>query len=154
MGVGVAGRPAEMSGQVPGGTGPSRRAYAVGKNLLMNLEPSSLQQAFAEAESHADTATLQTLLSEDFRSIGDQGYMLDKAQWLGKFADFSYTGLQSSDVEVSCYDHAAIVRYVQHSTSIWRGQEMALTARVSQTWVEQADGWRLAGIQFSTLGDA
>jgi len=31
---------------------------------------------------------------------------------------------------------------------------MTLTARVSQTWIEQADSWRLAGIQFSTLDDA
>jgi hypothetical protein len=120
----------------------------------MNSEPHILQQAFAEAELQADTNTLQTLLTDDFRSIGDHGYMLDKAQWLGRFVDFSYTSLQSSDVEASCYDHAAIVRYVQRSSSIWQGQEMVLTARVSQTWVEQADGWRLAGIQFSTLGDA
>jgi hypothetical protein len=120
----------------------------------MSSEPRILQQAFAEAESQADTDTLRTLLTDDFRSIGDQGYVLDKAQWLGKFVDFSYTSLQSTDVEVSCYDRAAIVRYVQRSSSIWRGQEMASTARVSQTWVEQAGRWRLAGIQFSTLGDA
>ena len=99
-------------------------------------------------------SALQALLADDFRSIGDQGYVLDKAQWVGKFVDFSYTSLQSSDVEASCYDHAAIVRYVQRSSSTWQGQEMTLTARVSQTWIEQADGWRLAGIQFSTLADS
>lgn len=120
----------------------------------MTYDARELQQAFTEAELHADTSTLQVLLADDFRSIGDQGYMLDKAHWIAKFADFSYTSLQSSDVEVSRYDHAAIVRYVQRSESVWRGREMALTARVSQTWIEQADGWRLAGIQFSSLGDA
>jgi hypothetical protein len=113
-----------------------------------------LHHAFATAELQADTSTLQALLADDFRSIGDQGYLLDKAQWLGKFVDFSYTSLQSSDVEVSCYDHVAIIRYVERSSSTWQGQEMTLTARVSQTWIEQAEGWRLAGIQFSTLADA
>jgi hypothetical protein len=29
---------------------------------------------------------------------------------------------------------------------------MALTVRVSQIWVELSAGWRLAGIQFSSLG--
>lgn len=71
----------------------------------MTYDARELQQAFTEAELHADTSTLQVLLADD-------------------------------------------------SESVWRGREMALTARVSQTWIEQADGWRLAGIQFSSLGDA
>jgi hypothetical protein len=113
-----------------------------------------LQRAFDEAEARADTETLNSLLADDFRSIGEQGYVLDKAQWLGKFADFAYTSLESSDVEVSFYGHAAIVRCVQRSRSTWRGQEMALTVRVSQTWVELPEGWRLAGLQFSSHGGA
>jgi hypothetical protein len=40
---------------------------------------------------------------------------------------------------------------VQRSRSAWRGRPMAVAVRVSQTWVELADGWRLAGIQFSSL---
>jgi hypothetical protein len=113
-----------------------------------------LHQAFEEAELRADTDTLQALLADDFRSIGDQGYVLDKARWIGKFAEFAYISLESSDVEVRRYDHAAIVRCVQRSRSTWRDQEMALTVRASETWVEQPEGWRLAGIQFSTLTEA
>ncbi|MEU8335984.1 nuclear transport factor 2 family protein [Micromonospora tulbaghiae] len=110
-----------------------------------------LQRAFDEAELRADTDALDALLADDFRSIGEQGYVLDKAQWIGKFAEFGYTSLESGEVEVSFYGHAAIVRCVQRSHSTWRGQDMALTVRVSQTWVELPDGWRLAGIQFSSL---
>lgn len=113
-----------------------------------------LQRAFEEAELRADADALNALLADDFRSIGEQGYVLDKAQWVGKFADFAYTSVDSSEVEVSFYGHAAIVRYVQRSHSIWQGKEMALSVRVSQTWVELAEGWRLAGIQFSSLGGA
>lgn len=113
-----------------------------------------LHEAFEEAELRADADTLNALLAEDFRSIGEQGYVLDKAQWIGKFADFAYTSLQSSDVEVRSYGHAAIVRCVQRSRSVWRGQQMALTVRVGQTWVELPEGWRLAGIQFSSLPGA
>lgn len=111
-----------------------------------------LRQAFDEAELRGDASALNALLADDFRPIGDQGYVLGKAQWAAKFAEFSYTSLESSDVEVSFYGHAAIVRLVQTSHSTWRGQPMSLTTRVSQTWVELAEGWRLAGIQFSPLG--
>jgi hypothetical protein len=108
-------------------------------------------QAFAAAERNADTAALEHLLADDFRSIGDQGYVLDKAQWIGKFAEFAYVSLDHRDVEVCRYDHAAIVRCVQHSRSTWRGEEMTSTVRVSQTWVDQRGTWRLAGVQFSPL---
>jgi hypothetical protein len=30
---------------------------------------------------------------------------------------------------------------------------MTVNARVGQVWVEQAEGWRLAAIQFSSLAD-
>lgn len=140
--------PSSFSGSRP------RYSHAVRQNLRVTSDAHRLQQAFDEAELHADTDTLQALLADDFRSIGDQGYVLDKDQWIAKFAEFAYISLDSSDVEVRCYDHAAIVRCVQRSRSIWRDQEMALTVRVSQTWVEQPEGWLLAGIQFSTLGEA
>jgi hypothetical protein len=129
---------------------PSERT--VGQDLLVTTDVRRLQQAFDEAELGADTDALNALLADDFRSIGEQGYVLDKAQWIGKFAEFAYTSLESTDVEVCFYGHAAIVRCVQSSRSTWRGQEMALTVRVSQTWVELPEGWRLAGIQFSSLG--
>jgi hypothetical protein len=123
-------------------------------SLPVSPEIHRLHQAFQQAELRADTDALQALLAEDFQSIGDHGYVLDKAQWIAKFAEFAYTSLDSSDVDVRRYDRAAIVRCVQRSCSTWRDQEMALTVRASQTWVEQPEGWRLAGIQFSTLADA
>lgn len=119
----------------------------------MTIDVYDLRRAFDEAELRGDTESLDGLLADDFRSIGERGFVLDKAQWLGKFSEFAYTSLETGDVEVSDYGHAAIVRCVQRSRSIWRGQEMTLTVRVSQTWVDLPDGWRLAGIQFSSLGN-
>ncbi|WP_433825935.1 hypothetical protein ACQP2E_27980 [Actinoplanes sp. CA-015351] len=72
--------------------------------------------------------------------LGEQGFVLDKLQWLGKFAEFAYTSLESSDGEVCFYGHAAIIRCVQRGHSIWREQEMTLAVRVSQTWVELPEG--------------
>ena len=44
----------------------------------------------------------------------------------------------------------ALFRRGDHSQTLLR----ALTVRVGQTWVESPVGWRLAGIQFSSLGGA
>jgi ketosteroid isomerase-like protein len=85
-----------------------------------------LQRAFDDAELHADTGRLATLLADDFLAIGERGFQRR-------------------------YDQAAIVRCVQRSRASWRGEPMTLAVRLSQVWIRQPDGWRLAGIQFSTL---
>jgi ketosteroid isomerase-like protein len=59
--------------------------------------------------------------------------------------------METTEVHVRRYDGAAIVRCVQRSRASWRGEPMTLAVRLSQVWIRQADGWRLAGIQFSTL---
>jgi hypothetical protein len=66
----------------------------VGQDLVVISDVRRLQCAFDEAELRADTDTLNALLADDFRSIGEQGYLLDKAQWVGKFADFAYLSLE------------------------------------------------------------
>jgi hypothetical protein len=113
-----------------------------------------LQQAFDNAELHADTDRLSTLLADDFISIGERGFQLDKRQWIARHADFAYLSLETADLDVRCYDHAAIVRCVQRSQATWRGDAMTLAVRLSQVWIELPDGWRLAGIQFSPLDPA
>jgi hypothetical protein len=107
-------------------------------------------RAFQTAELQADTDRLDTLLTDDFRSIGERGYLLDKSAWIGRFTEFGYTDLETGEVDVCLYDRAAILRCVQHSRSVWRGQEMSLTNRVSQVWVGGSGTWQLAGIQFSS----
>jgi hypothetical protein len=113
-----------------------------------------LQQAFDHAELHADTDRLHTLLADDFMSIGERGYLLDKRQWIDRHADFAYLSLETTELDVRRYEHAAIVRCVQRSRATWRGEVMTLAVRLSQTWIELPDGWRLSGIQFSSLDPA
>jgi hypothetical protein len=113
-----------------------------------------LQQAFDDAELHADTDRLNTLLADDFISIGERGFQLDKRQWIARHADFAYLSLDTAELDVRRYDHAAIVRCVQRSRATWRGDAMTLAVRLSQVWIELPGGWRLAGIQFSPLDPA
>jgi hypothetical protein len=110
-----------------------------------------LQRAFDDAELRADAGRLEELLANDFQSIGEQGFVLDKRQWIGRHGDFRYLDIETTEVDVRHYDKAAIVRCVQRSRATWQGSQLTLAVRMSQVWVAQSGGWRLAGIQFSSL---
>lgn len=111
----------------------------------------TLQRTFDDAELRADTERLEALLVDDFLSIGERGFVLDKKRWVGRHEDFRYLSIETSEVDVRRYDRTAILRCVQRSSATWRGDPMTLATRVSQVWIERPDGWRLAAIQFSTL---
>jgi hypothetical protein len=111
-----------------------------------------LQRAFDDAELRGDAGRLGTLLAEDFLSIGEQGVQLGKQEWIGRHRGFRYLAIETTEVDVRRYDKTAIVRCVQRSRATWRGEPMTLAVRLSQVWVWQPDAWRLAAIQFSTLG--
>jgi hypothetical protein len=121
---------------------------AVADNVL------GLQQAFDDAELRGDASRLDALLADDFLSIGEQGYQLGKREWIDRHSDFRYLSIETSEVDVRNYDKTAIVRCAQRSRASWRGEEMSLAVRLSQVWVQQPGGWRLAAIQFSTLGSS
>jgi hypothetical protein len=108
-------------------------------------------RAFDEAELRADTDRVASLLAEDFLSIGERGFVLDKNQWVARHAEFAYRSTECLDTEVRRYEGCAIIRDVHHSRATWRGQAMELSTRRSQVWVELAGGWKLAGLQFSSL---
>jgi hypothetical protein len=54
-----------------------------------------LQQAFDDAELHAGTGRLNSLLADDFISTGERGFQLDKRQWIARHADFAYLSLET-----------------------------------------------------------
>jgi ketosteroid isomerase-like protein len=111
-----------------------------------------LQRAFDDAELHGDAARLEALLADDFASIGEQGFQLGKREWIDRHGEFRYLDIETTEADVRRYGKTAIVRCVQRSRATWRGEPLTLAVRLSQVWIQQPDGWRLAAIQFSTLG--
>jgi len=118
------------------------------KDMILNL-----QQQFDQAELHADTNALQTLLAEDFRSIGPKGFVLDKLQWIGRHTQFRYLQLETAETEVRLYPGAAIVTNMQHNKATYNGNQRELSVRVAQVWIKIDDNWQLASIQFSPMAD-
>lgn len=114
----------------------------------------AVQYRFDEAELNADRATLEELIADDFRSIGPKGFVMDKREWIDRHDLFRYLELQISELEVSRYGDAAIVRDVQTNHATYDDQEVRLSVRVSQTWVRNEGRWQLAGIQFSPMASA
>jgi hypothetical protein len=110
-----------------------------------------VMNAFRDAELSADADRLETLLADDFLSIGEQGYVLNTDEWIRRHEDFRYHTLEMTDTDIRCYDRSAIVRAIQFSTATWQGTAMEIRTRVSQTWVSLDGVWRLAAIQFSSL---
>jgi len=119
------------------------------------MEPTirTLQADFDRAELHADTARLRELIADDFLSIGPKGFVLDKQAWIGRHVHFRYEALDTSEMDIRCYDRAAIVRAVQKNRATYRNERVELTVRVSQVWVRRGDRWQIAGIQFSPMAD-
>ena len=56
-----------------------------------------------------------------------------------------------SEHDIRLYDKTALVRNVQHNKAQYKDQNVDLTVRVSQVWVQQDGEWRLVAIQFSPM---
>ena len=54
----------------------------------MNNTIRALQNEFDTAELNADTETLQRLIADDFLSIGQKGFVLDKQEWIDRHGHF------------------------------------------------------------------
>lgn len=111
----------------------------------------NLQHAFDQAELEGDRATLHHLLADDFVSIGPKGYLLNKEEWINRHDHFTYRALDVSDLDIRLYSNAAIVRNIQKNKATYKNENVELTVRVSQVWINQNGNWRIVAIQFSTL---
>ena len=111
-----------------------------------------LQHEFDQAERDADTKRLEELIADDFLSIGPKGFILNKEEWIGRHIHFKYQALDTSEMDIRFYDKTAIVRNIQKNRATYQDQEVSLTVRVSQVWInQQEDTWRLVAIQFSPM---
>lgn len=116
----------------------------------MRLDPSDLTDTWAAAEAAGDAASLDALLTEDFRGIGPHGFVLDRTQWLARFQDdFSVTDLRISDVEVREHGDVAMLVGLQTQAATYRGHPSHGRFRLSMTLHRRDTQWRVLGVQLS-----
>jgi ketosteroid isomerase-like protein len=110
-----------------------------------------LGHRWADAEREADIATLTSIVTDDFRLVGPFGFVLDKAQWLDRYAsgDFSTTSLSWHDVDIRLYGDAAVTIGTQTQEAAYKGTPSNGDFRVSHVFVRRDGHWAMANIQLS-----
>jgi ketosteroid isomerase-like protein len=112
-----------------------------------------LGQRWAAAEQRGDTDTLETLVTGDFRLVGPLGFVLERAQWLGRYrgGDLVTSQLDWTDTDTRVDGDTAITIGVQTQQAAYRGTPNNGRFRVTQIARRTADGWRLAGLHLSPM---
>jgi len=111
----------------------------------------ALGARWAEAERHADTAVLAELAADDFRLVGPFGFVLDKAQWLGRYAPGALvtSSLTWDEVEVRDFGQTAIAIGKQTQQASYQGRPADGQFRVTHVFVRESGRWQLASLHLS-----
>lgn len=111
------------------------------------------QHAFDHAELTDDRMLLHALIADDFMSVGEDGSILGKADWIDHHAELPFHPFDGAEMDVRVYGQTAIVRSVLHAHDDWLDADIPATARASQVWVQSpgVDRWRLTARQVSPI---
>lgn len=109
---------------------------------------------WAEAERRGDVAALDALLTDDFTAVGPRGFVLDKKQWLDRYASgvLVHDAFTWDEVTIRQYGRAAVAVGVQGQQSIFDGRDADGYFRMTQMIVEVDGAWQLAAVHLSPTG--
>jgi ketosteroid isomerase-like protein len=109
-------------------------------------------QEWAAAEQRGDAAFLEGALTDDFVGVGPRGFMLNKEQWLGRFAGgLSYESLTLDELEARFYGEAAVATCRQKQAGEFRGNDVGGELRATLVFAEEEGSWLLAGWHASPI---
>jgi ketosteroid isomerase-like protein len=112
-------------------------------------------EEWAVAEQRGDAAFLEGTLTDDFVGVGPLGFMLNKQQWLGRFAGgLSYESFALEGVDVRLYGEAAVATGRQVQAGGFQGNDVGGEFRATLVLVERDGRWLLAGWHASPIAGA
>jgi ketosteroid isomerase-like protein len=113
----------------------------------------ALDRRWVDAELNSDTGTLNAITTDDFTLVGPLGFVLSKAEWLGRFrqGDLSFDTLTFDEVTVRECGDTAIAIGRQTQRALYQGQPNEGQFRVTQVAVRQSDRWLLATMHISRI---
>lgn len=105
------------------------------------------------AEREADTATLDTLLTDDFLGVGPLGFTLPKPAWLGRHrsGDLTYESFALDELQTRLHGDTVLVTARHTARGAFRGQPTPEAARATLALVKELGRWQLAGIHLSFI---
>lgn len=112
----------------------------------VRLRQSELEQALI----HADVATLDQMLTNDFLRTPPGGRDTDKAQYsrLISSGQLRYLSFEDRDQKYRVYGDTVLVNMESHLRNrLASGAESELNLRLIWVWVKQNGQWLLAGVQ-------
>jgi ketosteroid isomerase-like protein len=119
----------------------------------MTTDVHQLLDSWADAERSGDAATLGGLLTADFVGIGPVGFVLDKPAWITRFDQgLRYEQLELDEVSLRRHGDATLVVARQRAVGSYSGSPTPPDTRVSFTVVATVEGLRVAGVQYSFIG--
>ena len=112
------------------------------------------EHALIQAQAHADTATVERLLSDDFHEIGSSGRYFGKAAVIDSLTrslvlDFQLQPMEWIEVDADC----VILVYLAEVTRRRNNHTLTIKACRSSTWRREAEGWRMLFHQGTPVPD-
>lgn len=125
------------------GQSPSKNPSRARKTLLMR------ERAFHRALIRKDTQALDRILGDDYLGTSSGGKVGNKAEFLENIrsSDFIYDRMESSDVSIRVYPHAAVVIGQASVTGHVRGKDISGQYRFTNVYVERGSRWELIAHQ-------
>jgi len=114
-----------------------------------------LQRKWAEAELNGDVDALESLLDEEFHSVGPAGFVLNKQGWIGRYrsGDLKNEEFSWNNESVRFYgDDTAIIVGTQAQKTTYQGNPVPqANLRFTTVAVRKNDRWVGAAIHMSSI---
>lgn len=120
----------------------------------MSTQVSELVEQWAAGEAANDAERVGACLAEDFVGVGPVGFVLDRAQWLARFANGLHNNAFAVE-EAAVHDHgsaAFVVGVLAQQTTFGPGQDNSGKFRITIQAVDGDAGWRVASVHIGMLG--
>jgi len=115
-------------------------------------ELTKLVEDWANAELAGDTDFLRATLADDFVGVGPLGFMLNKEQWVGRYAGgLSYESFALDEVDVRLYGDAAVATCRQKQVGGFQGNDIGGEFRATLIFAKREGRWLLAGWHASPI---
>jgi ketosteroid isomerase-like protein len=114
----------------------------------MEREVLEMERQWAQAIQRQDAAAMSRFLADNyFLAIAVQGQPIQlfrRDAWLTTLKDYQTHSFHIDDVQVHVYGAAAVVYMLYSQNATVRGQDRSAQFAITDIWVRQDAGWRVA----------
>lgn len=114
-----------------------------------------ITEEWAAAELNSDPAFFESLLTDDFVTVGPLGFTLNKEQWLGRYeGGLAFESFALDELEARFHGDAAVATCRQTQEGTYQGEAVEVMQgefRATLVFVRYEGRWLLAGWHASRM---